>query len=65
MAQQYDLTSSDGILSYLHAHGYPSCFSVDRLAEGWSGFVYRAQIGDDIDRQHPQKRSGSAFTESL
>jgi hypothetical protein len=53
MAQEYDLTSSIGIQSYLQTHGYPSCVSVERLAEGWSGFVFRAQLGGAIDRQRP------------
>jgi len=51
MAQRYDLTSSNGIQSYLKTHGYPSCISVERLAEGWSGFVYRAQLGEEGDRE--------------
>lgn len=55
MAQKHDLTSSDGIQSYLQTHGYPSCFSVERLAEGWSGFVYRARLGEDTDRKHHQE----------
>ncbi|GAB7322023.1 hypothetical protein MBLNU13_g03076t2 [Cladosporium sp. NU13] len=44
MEQHYDLATSDGVQSYLQTHGYPTCISVERLAEGWSGFVYRAQF---------------------
>jgi hypothetical protein len=55
MAQEYDLTSSIDIQSYLKTHGYPSCVSVKRLAEGWSGFVFRAQLGDTTNRQRPNK----------
>jgi hypothetical protein len=55
MAQELHLTSSDGIQSYLQTHGYPSCVSVERLAEGWSGFVFRAQLGETINGQRRDK----------
>lgn len=41
-----DLTTPEGIQEYLQSRGYPLCDSVVRLAEGFSGFVYRAQISD-------------------
>lgn len=52
MERRYDLTTSDDIQSYLQTHGYPTCTTVERLAEGWSGFVYRARIGEGNDREH-------------
>jgi hypothetical protein len=38
-----DLTSASGIQQYLNDNGY-ACNSVERLAEGFSGFVYRAKL---------------------
>lgn len=52
MEQHYDLATSDGVQSYLQTHGYPTCISVERLAEGWSGFVYRAQFREGNNREH-------------
>jgi hypothetical protein len=52
MAQQCDLTSSIGTKSYLQTYGCPSCISVERLVEGWSGFVYCAQLLEEPGRQH-------------
>ena len=52
MGRHYDLTTSDGVLGYLQAYSYPTCISVERLAEGWSGFVYRAQLSKGNDREH-------------
>lgn len=37
------LTSTAGIQQYLRDHSY-TCDSVERLAEGFSGFVYRAGL---------------------
>jgi hypothetical protein len=41
-----DLTSTTGVQRYLHDNGY-KCDSVERLAEGFSGFVYRAKLQDN------------------
>jgi hypothetical protein len=38
-----DLTSTVGIQQYLYENGY-TCDTVERLAEGFSGFVYRARL---------------------
>lgn len=40
---QLDLTLTTGIQQYLHDNGYERD-SVERLAEGFSGFVYRAKL---------------------
>ncbi|KXT07464.1 hypothetical protein AC578_566 [Pseudocercospora eumusae] len=37
-----DLTREDEVKLYLEANGYASCFMVERLSEGFSGFVFRA-----------------------
>jgi hypothetical protein len=47
MSQQHDLTSSDGVKSYLQTNDYPSCVAVEQLAGGSSGFTFRARLGDD------------------
>ena len=37
-----DLTREDEVKLYLEGKGYASCFKVERLTEGFSGFVFRA-----------------------
>jgi hypothetical protein len=51
-----DLTSTTGIQQHLHAHGY-TCNSVERLAEGFSGFVYRARLQGDSTSPSPSNDS--------
>lgn len=57
MARQHDLTSSDGVQNYLQTNNYPTCVSVERLAEGVSGFVYRAKLSEEQDRQYSREGS--------
>jgi len=51
-----DLTSTTGIQQYLHENGY-KCESVERLAEGFSGFVYRARLQGDPTSPSPSNDS--------
>lgn len=43
-----DLTTDQGIKSYLTTTPglYPTCHKIDRLPEGFGGFVYRAHLGE-------------------
>lgn len=43
-----DLTTDEGIQSYLTTTPglYPTCHKIDRLPEGFGGFVYRAHLGE-------------------
>jgi hypothetical protein len=51
-----DLTSTTGIQQYLHDNGY-TCDFVERLAEGFSGFVYRAKLKGDSPSVSPTNDS--------
>ena len=51
MEPHHDLTSPEGVQNYLRTHGYSSCGSVERLAGGSSGFVYRARFDEANDRE--------------
>ncbi|KAK4507156.1 hypothetical protein PRZ48_000890 [Zasmidium cellare] len=42
-----DLTTEEGVKQYLKSKLYPSCSHVERLPEGFGGFVFRAHIGND------------------
>jgi hypothetical protein len=50
MELHHDLTSPEGVQNYLRTHGYSSRGSVERLAGGSSGFVYRARFDEANDR---------------
>ncbi|KAI9659368.1 MAG: hypothetical protein M1821_001626 [Bathelium mastoideum] len=39
-----DLTTEEGVLRYLCKRFYPTCSKVERLSDGFSGFVYRANL---------------------
>lgn len=45
MWPKMDLTTEDGMLSYLQKTYYPQCSKVEQLAGGSSGYVYRATTG--------------------
>jgi hypothetical protein len=49
---QIDLTSTIGIQQYLDDNGC-TCDSVARLAEGFSGYVYRAKLQGDSTSLSP------------
>jgi len=49
---QFDLTSPPGIQQYLDRNGY-KCDFVERLAEGFSGFVYRAILHESTASLSP------------
>ncbi|KAF2173269.1 hypothetical protein M409DRAFT_17212 [Zasmidium cellare ATCC 36951] len=42
-----DLTTDSGVKQYLRSNLYPSCHHVERLPEGFGGFVFRAHIEGD------------------
>lgn len=42
-----DLTTEEGVQEYLKSQLYPSCHQVERLPEGFGGFVFRAHVGED------------------
>lgn len=42
-----DLTTEEGIQQYLRSNHYPSCQHIERLPEGFGGFVFRAHIEND------------------
>ncbi|KAK5175383.1 uncharacterized protein LTR77_000522 [Saxophila tyrrhenica] len=49
MPHEYDLTTEDGILTWLHKSEYDEgseVTTVERLPEGFGGFVYRAHLQD-------------------
>lgn len=42
-----DLTTEQGVQKYLRSKLYPSCHRVERLPEGFGGFVFRAHLEED------------------